>query len=67
VADYNRHMGYVDKADRNIEVDKKAVFPPVRHGHSQQLHLAVYMWWEENLAQTFSFHPCHGDAGKSCA
>ena len=54
VADYNRHMGYVDKADRMANSytashrtwkwTKKTLFPPVRHDHPQQLHLAVYMW-----------------------
>jgi hypothetical protein len=36
-----------------MEVDKKDLFPPVSHGHSQQLHVAVYMWWEENLTEIF--------------
>jgi hypothetical protein len=54
VAAYNRHMGYVNKADRMANSHaashqtrkwtKKTLFPPVRHDHSQQLHLAAYMW-----------------------
>jgi len=50
-----------------MEVDKETLFPPVRHDHSQQLHLAVYMWWEENLTQRFLTRPCQGDAGKGWA
>jgi len=76
VADYNRHMGYVDKADRmansytasrrTLKWTKK-LFSPVRHDNCQQLHLAVYVWWEENLTQRFSTYPCQGDAGKGWA
>ena len=58
VADYNCHMGHIDNADRmansytaspNLEVDKKAPFPPVRPGHCQQLHHFIFVWWEENF------------------
>jgi len=56
VADYNRHVGHVDNSDRmansytasplNMEVDKKALFPPVGPGFCQQLHPFIFMWWE---------------------
>jgi len=74
VADYNRHIGHVDNADRmansytlNMEVDKKALFPPAGPGHCQQLHPFIFMWWEENLTQRFSTHPYQRDAGTGCA
>ena len=72
VADYNHHMGHVDNADRmansytatpNMEVDKQALFPPVRPGHSQQLHPFIFMWWEEKFTQRFSSYPYQRDAG----
>jgi len=58
MADYKCHMGRTD-----MEVDKKAFFPPVRPGHCQQLHPLIFMWWEENLTQRFSTHPYQRDAG----
>jgi len=72
VADYNHHMGHVDSADRinsytasrqTWKWTKKALFPPVRPGHCQQLHPFIFMWWEENLTQRFSSHPYQRDAG----
>jgi len=50
-----------------MEVDKKALFPPVRPGHSQQLHPFIFMWWEENLTQSFSACPYQRDAGMGWA
>ena len=47
----------------NTEVNKKALFPPVRPGHCQQLHPFIFMWWEENFTQRFSSHPYQRDAG----
>jgi hypothetical protein len=46
-----------------MEVDKKALFPPARPGHYQQLHPFIFMWWEENFTQRFSPHPYKRDAG----
>ena len=46
-----------------MELDKKALFPPVGPGHCQQLHPFIFMWWEENLTQRFSTHPYQRDAG----
>ena len=34
-----------------MEVDKKALFPPVGPDHCQQLHPFIFMRWEENLTQ----------------
>jgi len=77
VAHYNRHIEHVDNGDRmansyvaqpsNMEVDKKALFPPVRHGYSQQLHPFIFMWWEVNLTQKFSMHTYQRDAGMGWA
>jgi hypothetical protein len=36
-----------------MEVDRKALFPPVRTGHCQQLHPFIFMWWEENFTRDF--------------
>jgi len=73
VADYNRHMGHVDNADRmansytashrTLKWKKKALFPPVGPDHCQQLHPFIFMWWEENLTQRFLTHPYQRDAG----
>ena len=38
----------------------KKLCPPVRHGCSQQSHLTVIRWWEENLTQRFSTYTCEG-------
>ena len=46
-----------------MEVDKKALFPPVGPGHCQELHPFIFIWWEENLTQKFSIHPYHRDVG----
>jgi len=51
----------------NMEVDKKALFPPVRPGYSQQLHPFIFMWWEVNLTQKFSMHTYQRDAGMGWA
>jgi hypothetical protein len=78
VADYNRHMGHVDNADRMANsytasrrtwVDKEALFPPVGPGQCQQLlvHPFIFMWWEENITQRFSTHPYQRDAGTDWA
>jgi hypothetical protein len=32
-----------------MEVDKKALFPPVGPGHCQQLRPFIFMWCKENL------------------
>ena len=73
VADYNRHMGHVDNADRMANSymascrtwkwKKKTMFPPVRPGHCQQLYPLIFMWWEQNLTQKFLTHPYQRDAG----
>jgi hypothetical protein len=63
VADYNHHLGYVDKGNRmansypDMEVDEKAVFPSVQTRHSEQLHPSFFMWWEENFTQRFLTRP----------
>jgi hypothetical protein len=76
VADYNHHMGHVDnRQDGQIlqgqllkmEVDKKALFPPVRHGHSQELQTFIFMSWGKNLTQRFSTHSYQRDAGTGWA
>ena len=73
VADYNHHMGHVDKKDRMAnrytashetwKWTKKALFPSVRPGHCQQLHPFIFMWWEENFTHRFLSHPYQRDAG----
>jgi hypothetical protein len=45
-----------------MEVDKKALFPPVGPGCCQQMHPFIVMW-EENLTQGFSTHSYQRDAG----
>jgi len=46
-----------------MEVDKKALIPPLEPGHCQQLHPFLFKWWEENLTQSFATHPFQRDAG----
>jgi len=67
VADYNYHLGYVDKGNRmansySISCQtwkwiKKAVFPSVQTSHSEQLHPSFFIWWEENFTQRFLTRP----------
>lgn len=67
VVDYNHHMGYEDKRERENghllliqhqtwQVDEAAVFPSLKFGHSEQLLPSFLMWWEENLRQIFNSH-----------
>jgi hypothetical protein len=77
VADYNRHMGHVDNGDRMANSYRashqtwkwtnKAIFPPVRPGHCQQLRPFICMWWEENPTHRFSTHPYQRDSGTGWA
>lgn len=45
-----------------MEVDKKAVFPSVLSGNSEQLHPS-FMWWEENFTWRFTTFPSEEHAG----
>jgi hypothetical protein len=54
-------MGCVDEEDRmaNItpsaitQMDEEIALQYVRSGNSEQLHSSFFMWWEENVTQTF--------------
>jgi len=50
-----------------MEVDKKALLPPVGPDHCQQLHPFIFILWEENLAQRFSTRPYQRDASTGWA
>ena len=72
VADYNHHMVYVDKRDKMANSysiscrtwwDRETVLPSVRSGHSEQLHSAFFICWEENFIQRFSNLPREECAG----
>jgi hypothetical protein len=41
---------------------KKALFPSVGPGYSQQLHPFIFMWCDENLTHILSAHPFQRDA-----
>jgi hypothetical protein len=41
----------------DMEVDKKAVFPPVQYDYLKQLHPSFFMWWEGNFTQRFRTPP----------
>ena len=70
VADYNRHMGYVDNTDRmaNSYTASRRTWKWTKKLFFHLLDLTIvnsyiFMRWEENLTQRFSTHPYQRDAG----
>jgi hypothetical protein len=58
-------MGCVNKEDivANItpsaitQMDEEIALQSVRSDNSEQLHSSFFMWWEENVTQTFLTPP----------
>jgi hypothetical protein len=45
------------------EVEENTVFPSVRSGHSEQLHLSFFMWWVQNFMWRCLIDPSQEHAG----
>ena len=77
VVDYNRHMGYVDKADRMANSytasrrtwkwTKKLFFHVLDMTILNSFILLCTCGGKKNLTQRFSIHPCQGDVGMGWA
>ena len=76
VADYNRHMGYVDKADRmaNSYTASRRTWKWTKKLFFHLLDIAVLNSYillstcgGKKISHRLSTHPCQGDAGKGWA
>ena len=76
VADYNRHMGYVDKADRmaNSCTASRRTWKWTKKLFFHLLDMTILNSYillstcgGKKISQRFSTHPCQGDAGKGWA